>query len=226
MKKITLLCALLLMSTMSYAKPGRHNLQINIGGGYQSANTAEELGFTIGGTTYGGAPEVAVGGGMFILELGYLLHSVRQNNIIHGLDIRGHFTMSFLKGDYATVLDQYSNKMYGGFAMSYTVGRQLKSGRLMFDVFGFGAEYGTTNLDLKLDGVTQLTDNVSDLRLQYILPGVQFIMNNGVTIGWRNKLETLAGDTKRYAGTWGFNTGVTIGFTFGGGKQPWENKAS
>ena len=146
MKRITLLCALLVMSTMSYAKIGRHNLQINIGSGYQSAYTPETSGFEYinGRPTFVKYPELSTGGGMFTAELGYLLHSVRQNNIIHGFDLRAHFTLGALKGDFMdTKLS--SKKMYGGFAMTYTLGRQLKSGRLMFDIIGYGFQYGTTD---------------------------------------------------------------------------------
>ena len=229
MKRITLLCALLVMSTMSYAKIGRHNLQINIGGGYQSVYTPETTSFTyLPGSSIPVAatyPELSTGGGMFTVELGYLLHSVRQNNVVHGLDMRGHFTMGFLKGDYmSTQLD--SQKMYVGGTMAYTLGRQLKSGRLMFDILGFGFQYGTTETVVSAPGETsQSTGSAVNLGIQYVAPGVQYIMNNGLTIGWRNKIDLNFG-AQRHAGLVGFNTAVTIGYTFGGGKQPWEKKAS
>ena len=226
MKRITLLCALLVMSTMSYAKIGRHNLQINIGSGYQSAYTPETSGFEYinGRPTFVKYPELSTGGGMFTAELGYLLHSVRQNNIIHGFDLRAHFTLGALKGDFMdTKLS--SKKMYGGFAMTYTLGRQLKSGRLMFDIIGYGFQYGTTDTIVSAGGSSASTGSVGNMGIQYVVPGVQYIMNNGFTIGWRNKVDLNFGG-QRHSGMLGFNTAVTLGFTFGSGKQPWETKES
>ena len=46
MKRITLLYALLVIITMSYAEIGRHNLQINIGGGYQTVSRGERSAYT------------------------------------------------------------------------------------------------------------------------------------------------------------------------------------
>ena len=229
MNRITLLCALLVMSTMSYAKIGRHNLQINIGGGYQMISTPETTGFVAlpgGGLGFGTIPKLSTGGGMFTLEVGYLFHSVRQNNLIHGFDLRGHFTMGSLKGDWmGTQLD--SDKMYGGVAMTYTLGGQLKSGRLMFDILGFGAQYGTTETVVSVPGETSAsTGSAANLGFQFVVPGIQYIMNNGLTVGWRNKIDLNIFGAERHTGTRGFNTAITLGFTFGGGKQPWETKAS
>ncbi|MGL4367891.1 MAG: hypothetical protein ACRCTQ_06405 [Brevinemataceae bacterium] len=72
MRNIILFIIMLVLNTISYAKIGRHNLQINVGG-------------------------VA-----FTTELGYLLHSVRQSGTIHGFDPRGNFSMSFVIGDVYT----------------------------------------------------------------------------------------------------------------------------
>lgn len=227
MKRITLLCALLVMSTMSYAKIGRHNIQINIGGGYQMVSTPAEPGLIFMGTQMTpDIPELSTGGGMFTMELGYLFHSVRQNNLIHGFDVRGHFTMGFLKGDFMdTQLD--SKKMYGGATMTYTLGGQLKSGRLMFDILGFGAQYGTTETVVSAPGQTsQSTGSTANIGFQFVVPGIQYIMNNGLTVGWRNKIDLNIFGAKRHTGLIGFSTGITLGFTYGGGKQPWETKAS
>ena len=222
MKKFTLLCALLVMSTISYAKIGRHNLQINIGGGYQSTYTPEERPLYFSGTQITeGVPEFSTGGVMFNTELGYLFHSVRKNNIIHGFDLRAHFTLGALKGDFMGT-KVASKKMYGGATMTYTLGRQLKSGRLMFDIFGFGFQYGTTETVLSATGETsQSTGSVPNIGIQYVVPGVQYIMNNGFTVGWRNKVDFSYG-APRHTGMLGFNTAVTLGFTYGSGKQPWE----
>ena len=213
MKKITLLCALLVMSNMSYAKIGRHNLQINIGGGYQTAFRGAIPAYTgIFGYEYPAKPEISLGGGMFTLEVGYLFHSVRKNNMVHGFDMRLGFSMSFLKGDYDTMYNQNFKKTYGEFAMAYTLGRQFESGRLMFDIIGVGVAFGFGDTKFHLNGVEALEgDNSFTLGMYYVLPGIQYMMNNGFTVGWRNKVEL----NTSYFLTLGINTALTLGFTFG-----------
>ena len=216
MKRITLLCALLIISTMSYAKIGRHNLQINIGGGYQTASRGGRDAYTTDfwwGTIESPArPAVSVDGGMFTLEIGYLFHSVRKNNMVHGFDMRAGFSMSFLEGDYDTIYNQTFEKIYGEFAMAYTVGCQLESGRIMFDILGVGVHFGAADTKYYLNGSETLEGRSSlSVGVYYIFPGIQYIMNNGFTIGWRNKFELL--NFSHFLP--GFNTSITFGFTFG-----------
>ncbi len=220
MKNFTLLCALLLMSTTSYAKIGRHNLQINIGGGYQTSDRGEISAFT---TYFFGLPlhhparpAVSLGGGMFTAEVGYLFHSVRENHTVHGFDMRASFSMSFLKGDYDKIYDQNFEKMYGEFAMAYTLGRQLKSGRLMFDILGVGVAFGATDNKYYLNGAPALEgDNDFSFGTYYILPGIQYMTDSGFTIGWRNKAEI---NTSHFLSI-GINTAITIGITLGSGEK-------
>ena len=149
---------------------------------------------------------------MFTLEVGYLFHSVNTNNMVHGFDMRLGFSMSFLEGDYDKIYDQTFEKIYGDFAMAYTLGRQLKSGRLMFDIIGVGVAFGFGDTKYYLNGSEVLEgDNSFTLGMYYILPGVQYMMNNGFTIGWRNKFEL----NTSYFLALGINTVVTLGFTFG-----------
>ena len=232
MKRITLLCALLVMSTTSYAKIGRHNLQINIGGGYQvdvGGADIEVLNSTPGDT---------ISGGLFTVELGYLLHSVRKNNTVHGLDIRANFTTAFLRdenynfsfsegGSVPKKFNHVSDKLSGGIVMAYTVGYQFKSGsRLMFDIAGVGVQYSTMNTKISVDDVV-LGNNLKgqSVGIQYVFPGVQYIMNNGFTIGLKNKFNLVVQGGPNIA-YFDVSTAVTLGFTYGSGKQPWETKES
>lgn len=225
MKKYLLLAMLLLVNNSLYAKLGRHNLQVNVGGGFSSLIMLP---------TMGSATQFSKGGGLTV-ELGYLLHSVRESGIIHGFDLRADFTMGFLSGKQELLLltgswpffaivtgNQTTQNMYGGFAMTYTVGRQLTSGRLMFDVIGFGITYGVADYTLTYKSATPLSSTASGIAAQFVFPGVQYIMNNGFTFGWRNKFKINGGKLGRL-GKFGFDTMVTLGYTFGGGKQPWEN---
>ena len=217
MKNVTLLCALLLISTTSYAKIGRHNLQINIGGGYQTSDRGAISSYTgIFGFVYPAKPAVSLGGGMFTAEVGYLFHSVRENNMVHGFDMRASFSMSFLKGDYDKIYDQNFEKMYGEFAIAYTLGRQLKSGRLMFDILGVGVAFGATDNKYYLNGAPALEgDNDFSFGTYYILPGIQYMTDSGFTIGWRNKAEI---NTSHFLSI-GINTAITIGITLGSGEK-------
>ena len=215
MKRITLLCALLVMSTVSYAEIGRHNLQINIGGGYQKGTRGGREAYTTDfwwGSIHSPArPAVSLDGGMFTLEVGYLFHSVRNNDRVHGFDMRAGFSMSFLEGDYDKIYDQTFEKIYGEFAMTYTLGCQVESGRVMFDIVGVGLTFGSTDTKFYLNGVESLEgEKVFNIGMQYVFPGVQYMMNNGFTIGWRNKFELNLGYILPT-----FNTTVTLGFTFG-----------
>ena len=226
MKKYLLVALLLLASNVSYAKLGRHNLQVNVGGGMSSLITIP-IGFA--GTS---ETEFNAGGG-FTVELGYLFHSVRESGIIHGFDLRADFTMGFVSGDVDLILSgggsvpsivtgtKNVKSLYGGLAMTYTLGRQLKSGRLMFDVTGYGMAYGSADSVSAYQTLTSTPISVSGLAMQYVLPGVQYIMNNGVTIGWRNKLKINLGELGG-VGQFGFDTMVSLGYTFGSGKQAWE----
>ncbi len=216
MKRITLLFTLLVISTISYAEIGRHNLQINIGGGYQTASRGGRDAYTTDywwGSIHSPArPEVSVDGGMFTFEIGYLFHSVRKNDMVHGFDMRASFSMSFLKGDYDKIYDQTFEKIYGEFAMAYTLGRQFETGRLMFDILGVGVAFGAADTKYYLNGSEALEGrNSLSVGVYYILPGIQYMMNNGFTIGWRNKFELLNFSHLLL----GFNTAVTVGFTFG-----------
>ena len=234
MKRITLLCALLIMSSISYAEIGRHNLQINIGGGYQNLRSPNPNSFLalIFSPLEIPFPETIMNGGTFTIDVGYLFHSVRQNNWIHGLDLRANFSVALFdgthKGPVIGDFDQNSDRLSGGFAMIYTFGHQLKSGRLMFDIIGYGLNYSTMNTERSQNNVTTAT-YTEIIAMQYIFPGVQFIMNNGLTIAWRNKFEIDligTGADKTLSNLYGITTAVTFGFTFGSGKQPWENKVS
>ena len=228
MKKYLLSTLLLLASNVSYAKLGRHNLQVNVGGGMSS--------LIIQPAIFGANKETHFNtGGGFTIELGYLLHSVRESGIIHGFDLRADFTMGFTSGKQNVVLSgglfpiiavgtQDATSLYGGFAMTYTLGRQLTSGRLMFDVIGYGMTYGSVDYTLEYKNLIPLSGSASGIAMQYILPGVQYIMNNGLTIGWRNKFKLNLGQLGS-AGQFGFDTMVSLGYTFGSGKQPWENKS-
>ena len=228
MKKYLLVALLLLASNVSYAKIGRHNLQVNVGGGMSSLIT-----IPVSFTSTPAPTEFNAGGG-FTIELGYLFHSVRESGLVHGFDVRADFTMGFTSGDTELLLfvpgsgysivtgNKKTQSLLGGLAMTYTLGRQLKSGRLMFDVMGYGMAYGSASSTSTYKELTAPTIKVSGLAMQYVLPGVQYMMNNGLTIGWRNKLKVNLGELGG-TGQLGFDTMISLGYTFGGGKQPWEN---
>lgn len=98
----------------------------------------------------------------------------------------------------------------------------------MFDIIGFGLTFGaltserigkytdTTKPDISSGQVKNFT-----MGMQYILPGVQYIMDNGFTMGWRNKFNIYFGGLASH-GIFGVDTAITVGYTFGSGKQPWE----
>lgn len=214
MKKYLLVALLLLASNMSYAELKRHNLQVNVGGGPSYLFPRFSDLFTRISET-----EFNAGGG-FTVELGYLFHSVRASGLVHGFDLRADFTMGFTSGETDLILSG-TQSLYGGIAMTYTLGWQSFLGRLMFDVIGYGITYSSTESVLTYSTLTE-TEKVSGIVAQYVLPGLQYIMPNGLTIGLRNKFKINFGDLGS-AGLFGLDTMVSLGYTFGSGKQPGDS---
>lgn len=212
MKLFLYLSLILFINNISHAKLGRHNIQINIGGGYEvnqvnNILNKSELNYTLGG-------------GMFSVELGYLLHSVQKNSLIHGFDLRTTFTMGFLSASPSSTLFRETLFTQGMFAMTYTLGKQLSNSRLMFDTIGFGGFFSRIDTRYTQKDTQNIDISTDHFGIQIILPGVQYILNNGFTIGLRNKLEIHIGHfgPAQILGIFGFDTTVSFGYTFGKGE--------
>lgn len=222
--KMLFLVILFRIGSNTYADIGTHNFHINIGGGYLIGSTQDRLirsnlGF------YVDVPGFDFNGPIFKTEIGYLLHGVKANGLVNGLDIRANFTMSWRKGlvieNPTGRITQLGNSLGGGLQITYTLGAQLKNGnRIMFDIIGFGVSFHQYNITQSIhynDGKASKTKNLeipSSFSSEYILPGIHFISKNGITIGIRNILKMSRSD-QYFMPNFDFSTDAYIGMTFG-----------
>ncbi len=105
----------------------------------------------------------------------------------------------------------------GMLAMTYTMGKQFPTSRLMFDTIGFGMFFSQIDTKYTQKNIPDIDVLTEHFGIQVILPGVQYILNNGFTIGWRNKLEIHIGHfgPPQTLGIFGLDMTISLGYTFG-----------
>ncbi|MGL4563587.1 MAG: hypothetical protein ACRCVW_07030 [Brevinema sp.] len=223
MKKIFLLLVFILSVANLHATLGRHNLQVNVLSGYHYTETQTPY---KGGYIFNGITSMP-GGGVIGLELNYMLHSVRESGTIHGLDIRSFFKADFAKGLVQKIPNLAScylkiKGLTGGLTLSYSVGKKLKSGRLMFDILGFGIQGGSHKLIAKLDSripalmpSIKVSANYNFLGVNYVIPGISYILDNGFTFAWRNSLGFNILLQHMWQPKLTIDSYISLGYTFG-----------
>lgn len=228
MKLIKVLFLVILFNGVSniHADIGTHNFQINVGSGYSTGFigsglvASENLDYRVN------VPGYRFGGAIFKTEIAYLLHGVRPNGLVNGLDIRANFMMSWKEGlilrNPTGEISQSGTSLGGGTQIAYTLGTQLKNGsRVMFDILGMGVSVHQNNVTRTInykDGRNSKTKDVcnnTSISFEYILPGINYISKGGLTIGVRNILTISAHGNFDILPFVGFVTGAYVGFTFG-----------
>lgn len=155
----------------------------------------------------------------FNIELGYLLHSVRASKTIHAMDLRLGFDASFPWFEDNYMLERKTSFQYflGSFNITYAAGREIKGHRLMFDVIGYGAAFGSYNEEYTLgqEGIYTVQSKKKGLalRIDFTLPlGINFMASNGVSVGFRHRFSYFV------LGGWPFmeyNMSFRLGYAFG-----------
>ncbi|MGL4394669.1 MAG: hypothetical protein ACRCS8_05540 [Brevinema sp.] len=196
MKKIMIMSVFVLSMTDLHAALGRHNLQLNFGGGYHIGVGSE---FSDGRSTE--FPEVApvslFHGGIVAVEMGYVFHNVQFGGMIHGLNLIGEMNVDLSKALYSANDTTKANlsriRITGGLTLGYVVGRELEGDRFLFELIGLGLKGGYAQMDQMFTDSSGTTINSlkrgNFLAAQIAIGSLQYIKPNGFTFGWRNKFS-------------------------------------
>lgn len=144
-------------------------------------------------------------------DIGYILHSLRKNKTVHGLDI--------LAGS-SPYSDSLVNPIMLTFSLMYMVGRDFDAFRLMFDISGTSAALPMATTKIwEQDYQTGEWMSRPSLSIGFIsgvmtLPlGVHLFFKNGAYLSLRH--EYMVNQQVGYF----YNIVFTVGWVMGGGKQ-------
>lgn len=213
------------ISNLSHTKISTHNGTINFGGAFNVMRSAVNT--AVGNEFY----SQALGGG-FSIELGYLY--LHETNIIHGLDTRASVGMNFdyynmIAGSHLPdVLSVRFDTIFFQVGTTYQLGLSVNKGRLLFDIIGINIGFLHAKEKIKLNDESLNDYNYGNNFLLGInLPiGIQYILDNGMMIGFRHRIDLLfSGPLKRNADeTFGtteternyidYNININIGYAF------------
>lgn len=221
MKIVYLLVILVVTHIPLYSKIGMNNFMVSVGGGYQGGfisghKISSDQGF------YTESPAYFMQGGSFSAELGYILSGVTKKlGVVNTLDIRGNFSMSWLKGNVAQnslgQVEQQSQSIGGGvmlvYGLGFAIGKPSKDARrVVFDFLGGGYSWNAVMSTRKLHSSTENSSDV--VTVEYILPGAYYMDRSGFMIGVRNTLKLALTDELIHPSI-SYNMNAYIGFAFG-----------
>ena len=201
MKRFSILLLSIFFTASAYASIGTHNGLVSIGGGlgYNSTtnNTLNPLAGVANGAGY-------VGGG-YTIELGYL-YLKDANSFIHGVDTRLSFGQHF---NSQTTADGEKIELPEGVKSSfdttffqvgttYQIGLKTGPGRLMIDIFGLNLGYLSANINSSSTGAGMTFESKNKMGNNFLLGfnlplGINYIMDNGLMIGFRHRIDMAFG---------------------------------
>lgn len=242
MKKIsnlTIIIMIIITNKIIFAKVDTHNIIANIGGDLNVVNLQPNFGTD----AYKNALELEFIGGGFNIEVGYL--HLSSGKLIHGIDTRASFGMNFdpiykqggQKVDLSNNTSESFDTIYFQLGATYSLGTELKNGKILVDILGLNLGYTSPRCEVVLlmqnTQITAVTKFGDGFLLGINLPlGTQYIFNNGLSIGFRHRLDfiigskpiidgknllsgSLLGTDKSQLNNLAYNLTFSIGYVFG-----------
>ncbi len=200
MKKLVLLMAMMLISSVNFTAVGQNNITISVGGNMNYTSLTTNV---IAPINLFQDSQEFLGGG-FDVTLGHLYLS--QGSLIHGFDTKVRFAMNFspltkMSGIKAELPENSSigfNTTTVSVGTTYIMGTKLGNGRLMIDVLGLNIGYlsGVYSWKFKeasaIVGYTAQTGNNFLVSIELPL-GTRYIFDNGLTLGFSHRLDFAFG---------------------------------
>ena len=203
-----LLFIFLITTTPIFSTIGKHNFVINAG-------VTVPIDLFEGGLGYGVNTEV-----------GYLLHSVRENRTVHSLDVRLGFnalTINYDEESRERYHHAITQNISGYTTLNYSVGIQFNTMRWMFDIIGIGGSFGMTK-HLSIAGSIfhgesqKIVPSYNFVGIRTILPlGMYLAFNNGLYLGIRQTYDFYFDPKDSHISPFSiaYNIHFNIGYVFG-----------